>query len=178
MASKKKAKRRRRNILTSVHRTFIVQQVACYATPQETADAVYTEFGLKITPQNVEKYDHTKQAGARCAKKWAELYERTRKNFLEHIDKFVPEANKAVRVRQLANASRAFKGNKNFVAMADMLERIAKEVGDVHTNRREVTGRGGGPIKYQDIDMMTEEEVDRELQRFGIDSSARPDTAG
>jgi hypothetical protein len=52
------------------------------------------------------------------------------------------------------------------MAMADMLERIAKEVGNVHTNRRELTGRDRGPIKYSEVDDMTDDEIDRELRQL------------
>ena len=34
-----------------------------FLTPKETAEAVYEEFGVKITGQNAEKYDYTRQAG-------------------------------------------------------------------------------------------------------------------
>ena len=163
--------------LNAAMRTFIVTQIACYATPKETAEAVHEEFGIVITPQNVEKYDYTKYSGRECAQKWRTLFDHTREQFLQYMDKHVPEANKAVRVRQLANAARAFKGHGNYIAMADMLERIAKEVGNVHTNRHELTGKAGGPIKFQDIDMMTEQQVDEELRRYGFDPDVHPATA-
>ena len=71
-----------------------------------------------------------------------------------------------VRVQELARASRFFRDKGNFMAMADMLERIAKEVGNVHTNRREVTGKGGGAIKYEDVGDMTDEMLDDEIERL------------
>ena len=60
----------------------------------------------------------------------------------------------------------AYKGQGNYMAMADMLERIAKEVGNVHTNRREFTGKDQGPIKYQDVETMTEEQIEDELKQI------------
>jgi len=160
--------------LKAVHRAFLTKQLACYASPKEAAEALREDYGIDITAQSAEHYDPTKHAGRSCAKQWRELFVHTRAEFLAHIDKHVPEANKAVRVRQLANASRVFKRANNYVGMADMLERIAKEVGNVHTNRREVTGKGGGPIKYQDIDLMTEDQVDDELRRYGFDPDVHP----
>ena len=71
-----------------------------------------------------------------------------------------------VRVQELARASRFFRDKGNFMTMADMLERIAKEVGNVHTNRREVTGKGGGAIKYEDVGNMTDEMLDDEIERL------------
>lgn len=118
------------------------------------------EYGVQLAPQNIEAYDPNKRAGKSLAKKWTELFEATRKKFLEHIEVHVPEANKAVRVSRLAHAARAFQGRGNYVGMADMFERIAKEMGNVHTNKREFTGKGGGPIEFKD---MSDSELDREL---------------
>jgi len=50
--------------------------------------------------------------------------------------------------------------------MADMTERQAKEMGNVHTNRREFTGKDRGPIQYQDVDNMTDEQIDDELRTY------------
>lgn len=47
--------------------------------------------------------------------------------------------------------------------MADMLERIAKEMGDVYSNRREVTGRGGRPMRYSDL---TDEQLDARIAQL------------
>ena len=160
--------------LNAAIRTFIVIQIACYATPKETAEAVHEEFGLEITPQNVEKYDPTKYSGREVAKKWRELFEKTRVKFLKHVDQYVPEVNKAVRLRQLANAARAFKGHGNYVGMANIFEQIAKEIGNAFTNRRELSGKGGRPIEFREVDMMTEQQVDDELRGYGFDPDIHP----
>ena len=78
----------------------------------------------------------------------------------------IPESNKAVRVQELAIAARHFKARGNYIAMANMLERIAKEMGNVYSNRREFTGKDRGPIKYQDIETMTDEQIDQELKQI------------
>ena len=158
-----------RHRLTDEQRAFIVEQIACFATPTEAALAVYQEFGVEINAHNVEKYDYTKQAGKRCAKKWHALYDVTRKAFLKHIEERVPHAHKAVRVKKLANASDVFERAGNYVAMAGMLEKIAKECGGAYTNRFEHTGKDGGAIKVMDVDQMTEEQCDDEMRRLGFD---------
>ena len=171
MATKKKVRKRG---LTSTSRAFIVRELAFYATPTEVAEMVSDKFHVEVTPQNVQKYDPTKVAGKDCAKCWREMFYDLRKKFLKHIDKYVPEANKAVRVHNLARQARKHIKSGNYPAMADAYERIAKELGNVHTNKREFTGKGGGPIKYQDIDMMTEDQVDDELRKYGFDPSVHP----
>ena len=159
----------RGNKLNDQQRAFLVEQIACFARPTEAAEALYQEFGVKVTANNVEKYDFTKQAGKRCAEKWRVLYTVTRKAFIKHIAARVPHAEKAYRIRKLAIAADAYEKAKNWVAMAGMLEKIAKEVGGSYTNRREHTGKDGGPIEYKPVQQMTDEELDDEIRRHNID---------
>lgn len=159
--------------LKDFHRAFLVAEFACFASPTEAAYALKQEFGREITPQGAQHYDVTSGAGKRAAPKWRELFAVARKAFLDDVQQRIPEVHKAVRIQELAKASRKFKASKNYLAMANMLERIAKEVGNVHTNRREFTGKDGGPIKYQDVDTMTDDQIDEELRRiFKIDDGA------
>lgn len=46
--------------------------------------------------------------------------------------------------------------------MADMLERIAKEVGDV---RREVTGQGSGPLRME-YSELSDEQLDARIAQL------------
>ena len=151
------------------HRAFLVREFACFATPMEAADALRQEYGIEITPQSAQHYDATSGAGARAAKKWHELFDVAREAFLDDVEARIPHAHKSVRIQKLARASDAFEKNSNYLAMARVLEQIAKEVGNVHTNRREFTGKDRGPIKYQDVETMTDEQIDQELKQiFGI----------
>jgi hypothetical protein len=157
--------------LTDIHRSFIVQQVACFLSPSETAAAVNEEFGLTVSRQAVERYDPAKRAGQRMAKRWKELFAFARQAFLDEVSDSVPLAHRSVRIKELAAAANLFKKQKNYIAMANMLERIAKEIGSVHTNRHEFTGKDGGPIRYQDTETMTDEQIIQELADLGVDAS-------
>ena len=152
--------------LNDEQRAFIVRQIACFSTPQEAADALYQEFGVKVTPQNIEKYDHTKQAGKRCAQKWRALYIDTREAFRKHIANRVPHAEKAYRVLKLAKAADYFEHAGNYMAMASMLEKVAKETGGSYTNRFEHTGKDGGAIKIEDVGEMTTEMLESEIDKL------------
>ncbi len=156
----------RANKLKDYHRAFLVREFACFSTPMEAADALRQEYGLEIAPQSAQHYDATSFAGSRAAKKWIELFGVARTAFLEDVETRVPEAYKAVRIHELAKASRTFKKKGNYMAMADMFERIAKESGNVHTNRREFTGKERGPIQYENVSDMTDEQIDAELTRL------------
>ena len=79
----------------------------------------------------------------------------------------IPLAHKSVRIKELARAANTFKASKNYLAMARMLEQIAKECGGAQ--RIELTGKGGGAIKFQDVGDMTDEQIDAEIRSYGID---------
>ncbi len=152
--------------LKDLHRAFLVREFACFATPMQAADALRQEYGIEITPQSAQHYDATSSAGRQAAKKWHELFEVAREAFLDDVKARVPHAHKALRIKKLARASDAFEKSKNYLAMARMLEQIAKEVGNVHTNRREFTGKDRGPIEYQDVETMTDDQIDQELKQL------------
>lgn len=160
--------------LKDFHRAFLVQEFACFATPMEAADALREEYGIEITPQGAQHYDVTKKAGQQAAPKWRELAAVARQAFLDEVSARIPHAHKALRVKKLARAADAFEAKKNYMAMARMLEQIAKEVGNVHTNRHEFTGKDRGPIKFQNIDDMTDDQIDAELRQiFKIGDGAK-----
>ena len=158
-----------RKKLNDTHRAFLVEKLACFMSPKEAAEALSLEHGVTVAPQSAERYDPYKKAGSRIAPKWKFLFDHTRKAFLDHIENHVPHAHKAVRVKKLAEAADAYQEAGNYMAMANMLERIAKEMGNVHTNRREITGKDRGPVQFSEVDNMTMEQVKAELQRYGID---------
>ena len=157
-----------RTRLTDAAKTFVVQRLACFGSPKEVSEALMEEYGVQLAPQNVEAYDPRKRAGQHLSPKWRELFEHTRQAFLDYVEDNVPLANKAVRVRELADAAMRLKARGNDLGMADMLERIAKEMGNVHMNWREPGARSRGE---PDVNQMTKEEVLAELRKRGVDPS-------
>lgn len=131
-------------------KTYVVQQLAAYETPSDVAAQVKERWGIEISKQAVEAYDPTKWAGRDLAKKWSAAFDLARKAYLEDLDG-VPEAHKAVRVKQLARMARQASERGNVVLAADLLAQIAKEVGGAFTNRTELTGKGGGPIQHTEL---------------------------
>lgn len=154
--------RRDTSKLNEEQRAFAVQRLACFDTPKQVADALKAEFRVEISPQAAEAYDPTKRAGEKLAQKWRDLFKATRARFLDKLEE-VPEANKAVRVRRLARMAEAAESRGNFVLAANLLEQIAKEVGNSYTNRRELTGKDGKPIETRDVTNLTDEQLDAEM---------------
>ncbi|EHK65287.1 hypothetical protein KYC_17372 [Achromobacter arsenitoxydans SY8] len=98
----------------------------------------------------VAQYDPTKVAGQKLAKKWADLFEATRKRFREEVAE-IPIADQAFRLRALGKIYERHISRGNVVGAAGVLEQAAKEVGGAFTNRREHTGAGGGPIEQKAV---------------------------
>jgi len=169
-----KTKKKVRVRLTEPQKMFLVQRLAQFETPTEAAQSLSETLGVDIAPQSVERYDPTKRAGLRIAEHLRALFSESRDRFLTQMTKNTPLANKAVRVAFLANAAMKFKAQHNYEKMADMIERVAKEMGNVHTNKREHTGKDGGPIKYEDVDLMSQDAIDTELRTYGIDPESIP----
>lgn len=142
--------------LTEPIKIAIVQALACFDTPSEIAKAVKEEFGLVITRQQVAGYDPTKATCKGMAKKLRAIFESTRAAFLNDITT-IPIAQQAVRLRTLQKELEKAKASGNSQLVLDVLERAAKELGGAFTNRRELTGKGGGPIAQQTTNISPEE---------------------
>lgn len=157
--------RRNHGKLNDEQKAFLVQRLACYDTLAEAVIALKERYGVEITPQGAEVYDPNKRAGRTLGPKWRDLFEATRKRFLDDVTAHVPEAHKAVRIRKLARTARALEARGNYLGMADMLERIAKELGNVHSNRRELTGRDGEPLQLE-VCSLTDAQLDERIARL------------
>ena len=119
-----KPKRKR---LADAEKAFVVKELACFGSPKEVSEALMGAYGVQLAPQNIECYDPNKRAGQNLGQKWRDLFEHTRKAFLDHVETHIPEAHKSVRIMKFARASRSFEKSRNYLAMAQMLERIAKD---------------------------------------------------
>ncbi|MBU9175824.1 DUF2280 domain-containing protein [Burkholderia gladioli] len=135
---------------------FIVQSLACFDSASVVVKTVREEFGVEVSPQQCERYDPTKRAGATLSKKYREIFETTRKAFLDDTSQ-IGIAHRAVRLRKLANAIETAEKRGNIPLLAQLLEQAAKESGDAFTNRHrlEHTGKGGGPIQSASIAAVT-----------------------
>lgn len=134
----------------------IVQMLACYDSLSIVVEAIQKDYGIKVTPQQVESHDPTKVSGKGLAKKWVDLFNATRERFLNEISD-IPIANKAYRLRVLDRMATRAEGMKNLALTAEIIEQAAKECGDAYTNKHkfEHSGPNGGAI--QTITMSREE---------------------
>ena len=156
--------------LTNEQKTFAVQALACFDSPGTVAKALREEYGVTISPQSVERYDPNKRAGRGLADKWRAIFEETRKAFLEDTSQ-IGISHRAVRLRTLQRMAEKAETMGNMMLAKDLLEQAAKEMGGSYTNRRELTGAGGGPIRQVD-ETKSEAELIEQAQKLGIDPAA------
>ena len=123
----------------------VVQALACFDSPAIVAKSIKAEYGVDISTQAVEAYDPTKVAGRKLSDRYRQLFEETRKAFLEDTVS-IAISHRAVRLRALQRMSEKAEHQGNMALAAQLMEQAAKEVGDSFTNRRELTGKDGGPI--------------------------------
>ena len=74
---------------------------------------------------------------------------------------FLAECSSGDQIREVMATERGYD--------TEVWKRIAKEMGNVHTNRREFMGKSGGPIQYRDMSEMTDEQVESELRELASD---------
>lgn len=130
------------NKLRDEVKTFIVTSLACFDTPGVVAEAVKREFGETVTRQAIECYDPNKRAGSRLSEKWRQLFDETRKAFLEDTSK-IGISHRSVRLRALDRMATRAEERGNMVLAKDLLKQAAEEMGNAFTNRREITGKDG-----------------------------------
>lgn len=136
----------------------IVQALACFDTPSQVVEMVKQEFGIEISRQQAGTYDPTKASGKNMGAKLVEVFYATRKAFLENTAA-IPIAQQAYRLRVLQRALQRVEGQGNVALAAQLLEQAAREVGGAFTNRRELTGKDGGPIALKRAADMTDDEL-------------------
>lgn len=129
--------------LTEAQRRFLTQRLAMYDTPTEAAEALKEEYGVEISRQLAARHDPTVAQGEGLNAKLKALFHETRERFLRDVEQ-VPISHRVVRLKEL---QRLYQGNKrNPTVAAQLLKQAAEEVGNVYSNRREVTGKDGAPV--------------------------------
>jgi len=136
--------------LTHEQKVMLIQELARFETPSEAAKRVGEVYGITITPQQAWEYVPGNREA--LARKWRELFAEERAKFLADVDSIAVN-HKAYRMRQLTIGVQAAMASKRYGLAAQLLRQAAEESGGVLTNRRELTGAGGGPLvtTYQPV---------------------------
>lgn len=131
---------------------FIVQQLACYDTPSQVVETVKEVFDIEVSRPQIQAYDPYKLQGKDLSQKYIDIFNETRKAFLEKTAG-IPIASKSFRLRALQRSYDYFVTRKNYVAANQVLEQAAKEEGGFYTNRVKLSDGAGNPLLllYQQI---------------------------
>ncbi|MFA3599889.1 DUF2280 domain-containing protein [Acinetobacter baumannii] len=129
---------------------YIVRSLATYETPSETARGVQEEFGIEVTKQQCEAYDPTKKTGQDLSEEFKAEFYRVRKEMNDNLSS-IPIANIAYRLKRLQRFIDLEQFKENPVIVPSLMEQAAKEVGGLYTNRKEITGAGGGPLQSENV---------------------------
>ncbi|HAV3169950.1 DUF2280 domain-containing protein [Acinetobacter baumannii] len=129
---------------------YIVRSLATYETPSETARGVQEEFGIEVTKQQCEAYDPTKKTGKDLSEEFKAEFYRVRKEMNDNLSS-IPIANIAYRLMRLQKFIDLAQFKENPVIVPSLMEQAAKEVGGLYTNRKEITGAGGGPLQSENV---------------------------
>lgn len=140
---------------------FIVQALACRDTPQEVAELVSQEFGIKVDRIQCSTYDPTKQRGKNLSKKFKDLFEETRKKFDEGLID-IPVAQKFYRMRQYQKHLE--KNARNTVMSLNIMKQAAQDLGGQFINRQEITGKDGAPLQTTSV-QATQAQVDEAVRK-------------
>lgn len=129
---------------------YIVRSLATYETPSETARGVQEEFGIEVTKQQCEAYDPTKKTGQDLSEEFKAEFYRVCKEMNDNLSA-IPIANIAYRLKRLQRFIDLEQFKENPVIVPSLMEQAAKEVGGLYTNRKEITGAGGGPLQSENV---------------------------
>jgi hypothetical protein len=138
-------------------KTYIVQALACFDTPSQVAEAVKQEFGIDIPRSHIGLYQPDKVSGKNLSKKYRDLFEATRKAFLEDTSK-IPIASQSFRLRALDRLYQSALARGNTVLAAQMIEQAAKEAGGLFTNKQRVVLDGKLSLQ-RNAQEMTDDEL-------------------
>jgi hypothetical protein len=120
--------------LTEEQKEYVIHRLAAFDSPSAVQEGLREEFGVEIACASVQFYDPTKRAGARLHEKWKSLFHATREE-LRKGSAEIGASHALVRIRWRERmALKAMDGGNSKLAN-DILDSIAKEVGDGFGNR-------------------------------------------
>ena len=131
--------------LTEAGQRAVVQWLAMGLSSAQIANLCKEHFGVALTRQAIGYYDPASVAGSGLSEELRALFVETRERFFQAVD-LIPIRHLAIRLHRLEDLYQREIDRGNLEAAARRLEDAAKEVGGLHTNRREVTGRDGEPF--------------------------------
>lgn len=148
--------------LTEEQKFFLVDQLATFVPLMTALEALKAEWPeIEITRQSAQHYDPTTYAGRVLSEALKTRFHDVRQRYREETANLAA-SGRAERVRRLQRMADAAENMKNFALAKEILKQIAEEMGEVFTNRRELTGKGGAPLAVAQVDLsnLTDEQLE------------------
>jgi hypothetical protein len=123
------------NKLTEQQRIYVVRRLAAYDKPRAIARDLAREFGVSVSHQLVESYHPGRVAGRRLAPRWKKLFAQARAAYMKSAAE-TGAMHKAVRVSWREGIAHDAWDAGQFKAASDVLDAIAKDIGDAFDNRK------------------------------------------
>lgn len=155
--------------LTDDAKTYVVLRLAAYDSPSSVLKGLKEEFGVVIARQSIEYYDPTSVAGRDLADQWKTLFLETRAKIVEGKAD-VGAANKMVRVRWRADMARRAMDTGNFVLANEILDAIAKEMGESFTNKQK--HEHSGTVRVEGTDAELDDRIAELEAKLGVPPAA------
>lgn len=135
--------------LTEEHKAYIVTALACFKTVRQVVADMEEFYKIEVTPQQVQFYDPTRAPlNKRLGKKWRAVFGHSRERYVSDTSSIgLAHQKYRLEIRQKMLDRELDNGGNNKGLILEIVESGAKEAGGAFTNRRELTGKGGGPIE-------------------------------
>lgn len=154
--------------LTLEQKEFIIDWLASGHSPKVIIKAFTEEFGIPLTHGHVYTYDPTHTfAQQRLSEELLERYHRVREKTLQRAGE-IPIAGTVFQFRALQKQYEENEESDPEVALR-ALEMAMKLTGGLYSNRRELTGKDGGPLVFSSWS-------DAELEEYA--TTGKPPRAG
>lgn len=135
--------------LSKEQKRLIVERLACWTMPADVVREINDTYGIKVSLPQLARYDPTGVNGQTLSPSLKELFNGVRKRFIEN-EVEIAVAHRSYRLQQL---QRLIERTQSPKLKAELLEQAAKEVGGMFTNKRELSGPGGGPIAITEVEV-------------------------
>jgi hypothetical protein len=120
--------------LNEAHKIAIITALACFDRPSVVIAMMKKEYDIEMISSHVVYYDPTCYAGRNLKEKYTDLFHETRAAFKAGVIA-TPLADRAARVKSIERLAIAAEEAGNIKMALRAHEQIAKEVGDVYTNK-------------------------------------------
>jgi hypothetical protein len=131
--------------LTDEQKAYLVTRFACFASPSEVIEELKIKWKLVLTAQQVVYYNATVQSGQKLATKWKTLFDAKRSEYIaSEIE--IPCTHRRWRLERIQKMLDDPNNQRNKGLIQSLLKQAAEESGGAYTNKRELSGPGGGPI--------------------------------